>query len=674
MLKKIIAFVLLLAGISFGAATTYTKSQYDHVYYDATKENGHATYALFDTSSLKIAKDTNVWTVTQLSATGTTLFQLNKLGAFAYYAGSATLPWLRVIDLDDSLNNAHTYTGITRWTQDLIPTTNGGADLGQTSLAWDSLYAATAKLSGNLSLVASTATTGLIQKGTDLFIHNYGAENMFAGFDAGNVTTTGLGENTGFGYQVMKALTDATQNTGVGYRALYSVTSGNFNTAMGSLSLTVLTTGLGNTAIGEHAMLACTEGQNNTVVGRGALQNLTDGDNNCAFGYYALEENVSGNDNAAFGQGALYHNLASNNLGIGMDAGHKTTSGAYNVAIGKNSLYSNETGTMSFALGYAALYNATNSYNISIGVSSLYSLTTGTGMIAIGHNAGYGATPTNAPLTDPYGILIGYQANRSVVSATELTNYIGIGYQTLIDKSNQVKIGNNSITETCLYGSVQFGNTATVGKLHGSGSFGLANAYSVGATAGNTKAMSYYIKSTSELATDVLEGLYVNTYHGTDATKAAPSGEAGRFRAYLTGDAAGTVALTGMHSTVEMASGSTNAGLTLGGRMNIVLPNEVVGGSGTYSGAQAELYTGGSSTSLAGITSASIMQLNISGTAPTNPAQLSGVAVWDINLPANLVGDGLVVDDAASNNTVGGKIRVKINGVYYWLMYADSDN
>jgi hypothetical protein len=84
-------------------------------------------------------------------------------------------------------------------------------------------------------------------------------------------------------------------------------------------------------------------------------------------------------------------------------------------------------------------------------------------MICIGYGAGLGATATNAPVTDSNGILVGYQSNRSVVSATELSNYIGIGYQVLIDKSNQVKIGNSSITENIFYGNFGIGGATSWG-------------------------------------------------------------------------------------------------------------------------------------------------------------------------------------------------------------------
>ena len=212
---------------------------------------------------------------------------------------------------------------------------------------------------------------------------------------------------------------------------------------------------------------------------------------------------------------------------------------------------------------------------------------------------------------------------------------------------------------------------ASVGILGGAGSSGLSSAYSLGNTAGNNKGLSFYLKSTSTTASDVVEGLYVTTYHGTVATSAAPSGEAGRFRAYLTGDASGSVALVGMHSTVEAASGSSSSGMTLGGRMNLVLPSEQAN-FGKCAGAQAEIYTLGNGTDLS-TSNASLMQLSLSGTAPSNAAQLT-IPVFDIDVFSNLVGDGLILDDSASDATVGAKLRIKVNGTTYWVMLADSHN
>jgi hypothetical protein len=212
---------------------------------------------------------------------------------------------------------------------------------------------------------------------------------------------------------------------------------------------------------------------------------------------------------------------------------------------------------------------------------------------------------------------------------------------------------------------------ASVGILGGAGASGTANAYSLGATAGNNKGLSFYLKSTSILASDVIEGLYINTYHGVYNSAPAPSGEAARFRAYLIGDQSGTVALAGMHSSVEAANGASGAGLVVGGRSNIVYPDTTIG-LGTSAGFMAELYSGGTSTAFGG-SPPGIMQLAIGGTVTA--ANWGEVPLWDISIPAALVStNSYIVDTNATNATVAGKIRIRINGTYYWLMYAAANN
>ncbi|MFH1255427.1 MAG: hypothetical protein V1667_03090 [bacterium] len=230
--------------------------------------------------------------------------------------------------------------------------------------------------------------------------------------------------------------------------------------------------------------------------------------------------------------------------------------------------------------------------------------------------------------------------------------------------ANLVTTGTLDVT-----GKLTFGGSATAGILHGAGSAGQDNAVSLGAIAG--KAMSYYIKTTSATASHALEGMYVTTYHGANATAVAPMGEAGRFRAFLVGDAAaGTIA--GSHDSVEISAGGTNTGLTLGTRGNVIFPNEAIGAAGTFAGVQAELNTGGAATDVSG-TTASILRLIIDGTAPTAAAQFT-IPVISVVLPANLVGDGLIVDEDSADTAVTAKMRITVNGTTYWIPLAASHN
>jgi hypothetical protein len=91
--------------------------------------------------------------------------------------------------------------------------------------------------------------------------------------------------------------------------------------------------------------------------------------------------------------------------------------------------------------------------NNGFGYVAGYALTTGQHNLHLGSYAGYGSDGTNGPQTDDFGILIGYFANRSVVAATKLTGYVGIGQSVLIDSSNQMKLGGLNITDAQINGT-----------------------------------------------------------------------------------------------------------------------------------------------------------------------------------------------------------------------------
>lgn len=105
-MKKL--FLILLALPLFGQ-TTYTSSKYKPVWYNSTYEKTHGTYALFDTSSIKLQ-----WTTSGkpemkfFGPTGNTLFYLDSTGTIST---GTTSGGLLKADFDDSLNNAHTITG-----------------------------------------------------------------------------------------------------------------------------------------------------------------------------------------------------------------------------------------------------------------------------------------------------------------------------------------------------------------------------------------------------------------------------------------------------------------------------------------------------------------------------------------------------------------------------------
>src|SRR6202158_3471027 len=124
-------------------------------------------------------------------------------------------------------------------------------------------------VTGNLTMVNSSATAGNILKGGVLFLHNFGNNNTFLGLNAGNLTMTGA-MNTANGIFTLSNNTTGYYNTASGYGALYYNTTGYYNTASGYQALHYNTTGYYNTANGSGALVTNITGNLNTAIGYAA--------------------------------------------------------------------------------------------------------------------------------------------------------------------------------------------------------------------------------------------------------------------------------------------------------------------------------------------------------------------------------------------------------------------
>ncbi len=122
---------------------------------------------------------------------------------------------------------------------------------------------------GNLILEdTTTATSGVVMKGTIRFLHNYHnptgngfvpeGHNVFVGELAGNFTmgaTAALGayessNNTAIGYRSFINNTKGYRNTAIGFQSLHDNSLGHSNTGVGPLSLYANATGFDNIGIG----------------------------------------------------------------------------------------------------------------------------------------------------------------------------------------------------------------------------------------------------------------------------------------------------------------------------------------------------------------------------------------------------------------------------------------
>lgn len=223
----------------------------------------------------------------------------------------------------------------------------------------------------------------------------------------------------------------AGSNTGIGYHALNSLTTGTYNTVIGYDAGGAITSGSGNVQFGKYAGHSIADGGDNVAIGTDSLVSNVSGDKNIAIGNQAgFYNRVDGN--ITLGYKAGYSGISGNsNIYIGNWAGQNNANADYNIGIGDSALISN-TGEGSIGIGYRALYNATD--NASQASDN----------VAVGNNAGDTVT------TGYQNTFIGTNAD---VSTGSYYNVVAAGYNASADASNQVRLGNASITSMYCQGA-----------------------------------------------------------------------------------------------------------------------------------------------------------------------------------------------------------------------------
>lgn len=333
---------------------------------------------------------------------------------------------------------------------------------------------------GSRALRNNTTGNDNIAIGYQALESNNANENVAIGNHALQNTTIGY-QNTAIGTNALLSNTTGYENSATGLNALRSNTTGRWLTANGAYALRSNTTGEGSTAVGVTALENNTTGNRNIAIGQAALRNNNTGHNNIGIGYNALVLNTIGNGNVAIGQNALasatnvnYDNARSastavgdealryatgnRNTAVGCFALRNSTSAIMNVAVGDNSLRTNTTGTGNTAIGSVALlFNETGSKNTALGLASLRSnvddentsigayahnlKTTGTGNTALGYNSHWQATATGN-----YNTTIGHSAGGSITNTINNVTVIGYNAGWNSTASNEVNIGNMSVT------------------------------------------------------------------------------------------------------------------------------------------------------------------------------------------------------------------------------------
>jgi trimeric autotransporter adhesin len=306
---------------------------------------------------------------------------------------------------------------------------------------------------GNNSLLNNTYGAFNTASGSHSLQNNeMGNDNTASGFAALYMNDEG-GQNSAFGSYALTNNTSGVKNSSLGYNSLGSNKTGNKNCAFGITALNSNTTGNSNVAIGaaalytnnasdlvavgDSAMFHNTSGSNNCAIGSKALFSNTYGWSNIAIGSSTLFKNTEGYSNIAIGQGSCYKNInGHNNTGVGFNS-LALNEGSFNTAFGNNSLLNNTSGNFNTTSGSHSLQNnETGNDNTASGFAALYMNDEG------GQNSAFGSYALTNISTGSNNTAIGYNA----YSSGNFSNSTAIGANTVITASNQVRIGDNNVT------------------------------------------------------------------------------------------------------------------------------------------------------------------------------------------------------------------------------------
>ncbi len=181
-----------------------------------------------------------------------------------------------------------------------------------------------------------------------------------------------------------------------------------------------------------------------------------------------------GNNNNTYGTAIGYQagkaHTGDFNTFVGYQAGYSGTGGS-NSALGYNALHANSSGAENTAMGmYALTADTTGNYNAANGMSALSANTTGSNNTAMGWNSGASIVGGSS------NTFLGSNAGANALQKTDAVNSMALGNGAYTDTDNQVVIGNASVAQTLLNGTVgigirnPFGNTPGIAGLQINGS------------------------------------------------------------------------------------------------------------------------------------------------------------------------------------------------------------
>ena len=384
--------------------------------------------------------------------TGLLIFQTDSNTGFYFYNGTV---WIRLTDgfssvkkVDDLSDGKSDSNGSSIFLGKDAGFNDNGSNNGNVGI-------------GNNALRVNSSGSGNSATGFSALYNNItGYSNVAIGTSALNSNTTrsnlvAIGDSALYNNETgaQPGTYEATYNTAVGSKALLSNTTGAGNTSLGYTSLYSNSTGWYNTVVGAGAAYQNTIGEGNTSIGNSASYNNTSGNYNTSTGFSALYDNTTGYSNVAIGTSALYSNTSRANLvAIGDSALYHNGPGAtfgwhavQNTAVGSKALYSNTIGGSNTAMGFHSLYANTSGYkNTGMGYNTLVAVVDGF------QNAAYGSGALLGIVSGDNNTAIGYNS----YSSGDYNNSTAIGYNTSISGSNQIHLGNTSISE--IKGQVNF--------------------------------------------------------------------------------------------------------------------------------------------------------------------------------------------------------------------------
>jgi trimeric autotransporter adhesin len=289
------------------------------------------------------------------------------------------------------------------------------------------------QITGNAATSAVTNFLGT----TDYISLAFRTNNQRAGF----IDVDSLKRNNSFGNRAIAAIGVGTGNNAFGYVALSKATSGNNNVAFGDSASFNATTASDNVAIGADALQTIVTATGNVAIGARSLRNIV------------TSENVAIGSNAATNATA-----ASNLLAIGANALQANQSIPTIMAIGNNALAQLTGGLENVAVGYNAGTSLTSgSYNVLLGHYAMSAITVANNNTMLGHNTGLNYTTVNSA----NNTFVGYQAGLSQTTGSgntyigasvdlptvvSINNSTGLGQGVQITGSNQVRVGNTSVS------------------------------------------------------------------------------------------------------------------------------------------------------------------------------------------------------------------------------------